>query len=307
MKKVFLALLLAFLFFGCIQLPGTINKEKIDSISNVTKEISETITVEEKCSPAYSVVIPQKAKLGDLGTVKVKADCAYGATIAVYFDGVKIDEKKVSGKSAELIFNLNFRQDGTKTVEVIANGSLIKKDNIIVDLLGNNETSGSKNDGFSVKEYIASGFEIKSDIEVRSIGIYVKRLYSNTLKNSYVVVEIRKDDNGVPASSSVAATYLPIEKIMMNEKWVWFNFKDSVRLAPGTYWVVLRVDQENPNIVSDVANIHYIGDNPDKPASELVKRMVLKWNDQKQKHEETTWEPAAYDRIYSILLSSETH
>jgi len=135
----------------------------------------------------------------------------------------------------------------------------------------------------------------------------MRKLYLNTLKNSYAIVEIRGDDGGKPGSSIIATTYVPIEKITMNERWIWFNFEDDVKLTKGKYWVVFRVDQENPAIVSDVVNIHYVGDDPTKQAGPDIKKMLLAWNDKEEKYYETTWEPLAYARTYTIVLSSQEH
>lgn len=313
MKKILLLFLFSVFLFGCIQLPGGISEDVVKNATNaanpdkLNNKIVDIASSEEKCEPSYSVSIPAKGKLGDYGAVSVKADCAEGKTISVYYDGSKIEEKAISQKNEELLFNIPFTSDGKIRIEVAADNAPIKSQDVSVAAIGNNDTSDSNHDAFSSKEYIASGFETKASIGIKSVGLYVKKLYSNTLKNSYAIVEIRKDNNGVPASSPLALSYVPIEKLSMNPRWIWFNFNNTVSLSPGRYWVVLRVDQEEPNIVSDVGNIHYVAKDTETPAGPFVKKMELEYNTKKQKYEETEWEPVAYDRVYTILISAQSH
>lgn len=312
MKRIIFGLFLTVLLFsGCIQMPTseTNNITESKTITDVG-EVVENVTGggEQQCEPSYSATLPEKGKMGGSAAVSITTTCAKGKAFSVYLGGEKVVQQTVNSDEATVVtLNMPLKSDGTETVEVKVDGKTIANGDIEVSPLGSDDTSGTKNNAFSIREWIANGFEAQGDMTVKSVGVYMKRLYSNTLKNSYVIIELRPDDENKPGDSILATTYKPIEQITMNERWIWFNFDNAVELAEGKYWVIFRVDQENKALVSDVANIHYVGEDPTKPAGWSIKKMQLEWDTKQEKYIDTSWEPLSYDRTYSILISSQEH
>ncbi len=312
MKIIVFGLFLAVLLFsGCIQMPTpeTINVTEGKTITDVGGVVESVAGGgEQQCEPSYSATLPEKGKMGGQAVVSVTASCAKGKTVSAYLGSTKIAQQTINSDEATVVtLNMPLKSDGTGTLRVDVDGKMIAMGDIEVSPLGSDDTSGTKNNAFSIKEWIANGFEAQGDITVKSIGVYMRRLYSNTLQNSYVIIEVRPDDGNKPGDTVLATTYKPIEQITMNERWIWFNFDDAVELAEGKYWLVFRVDQENKALVSDVANIHYVGEDTTKPAGWNIKKMQLEWDARQEKYLYTSWEPLSYDRAYSILISSQEH
>jgi len=263
------------------------------------------------CEPEYTVSdLPAKGTIGQTVQLSVTATCAKNRLISL-----NIDQKQESGGTVptdeEMTFNfiLNPQVEGTKRLVVWSNEEEVYSKNWEVGPLGSADISGTKNDPVSSKEWIATRFDVSGSLNVKSVGAYMKRLYSQTLAGSEVIAEIRADDNGVPSANYIAATTIPITKPTLTENWIYLNYPEGVQLSPGRYWVVFKVMQENDEqIVSDVVNIHYTfsGDTT-IPGSDYNRKMNLVWDNSQRKYVETSWEPRAYARTYSVVLSGEEH
>jgi len=303
---IVILILTIILFSGCVQLPAS-NISDIGKAGEVIGNISEKIDVQQ-CTPSYSATLPKEGKIGKNAVASVVATCAKGKKIELFLNEEKIGEEVVnSNDESTVTFSVPFKTEGANTIKISSNGELIKSGEASVSPLGSNDTSGVKNDAFSAKDLIASGFEIENEIGVKSVGVFLKKLYSTNFKSSRVVVEIRPNDNDAPAESIIATAAVPFDKLTMNERWIWFNFNESVNLKKGRYWLVFRVEQEKAEIINDVANIHYVGEDTEKKAGWYSKKMTLEWDKKEGDYKETEWQPANYDRIYSVLISSETH
>jgi hypothetical protein len=231
--------------------------------------------------------------------------CANGKTIALYVDGTKLIGQPVeSNDAATLTFRIIPKTDETKTVELKADDEVIYSKQVAISPIGSKDTSGNKNDAISAKEWIASSFDIENGITVRRIGAYMKRLYSNTLKDSVVIAELHRDDGGKPASAYLEKTTVPITTPTLTENWIWFKFSNGAELQPGKYWVVFKVDQGPGAIVSDVANIHYTAKDTQTAGNDYTRQMTLEWSDAESKYRETAWQPLPYDRTYAVIVSA---
>ncbi|VVC01786.1 Uncharacterised protein [uncultured archaeon] len=173
--------------------------------------------------------------------------------------------------------------------------------------IGSQDTGGSKNDAVSIKEWLATSFTVQGALPVKSVGVYMKRLYTETLKNSFVVMELHADDNGKPAAAALAASTQPITRPTLSENWIWFNLDNAATLQPGKYGVVFKVDQESDSLVSDVVNVHYVSTDSTKPGNDYTRRMLLEWDNNARVYKQTTWDPLAYDRTYAVVVSGLAH
>jgi len=265
----------------------------------------------EQCEPTYQFSeLPANGILGRSVQFSVTARCASGKTIILNIDGTREIGGQVTTDDP-VIFNfiLSPAREGTKQLVVWSDNDVIYNRTWVVLPLGSTDTSGNKNDPVSVKEWIATRFDIDGTINVKSVGVYMRRLYSQTMESSMVVAEIRPDNNGRPGENQLAVSMIPITETTLTPNWIYFNFPQTVTLGPGSYWVVFRVTQETQDqIVSDVANVHYtFGGDTTKPASSNIKKMNLQWDNSKRRFVETSWEPLAYDRTYAVVLSGIEH
>ncbi len=302
---------------GCISGPsgGNITEESPIRL-NVSENENQLPVItqpsqSEQCEPTYQFSeLPTNGILGRSARFSVTSRCASGKTIIL-----NIDEKREIGgqitNDDPVVFNFILlpAREGTKQLVVWSDNDVIYNRTWVVVPLGSMDTSGNKNDPVSVKEWIATRFDIDGTVNVKSVGAYMKRLYSQTMQSSMVVAEIHPDDNGRPGENQLAVSIIPITETTLTANWIYFNFPQTVTLERGSYWVVFRVTQETQDqIVSDVVNIHYTfnGDTT-KPASNNIKKMNLQWDNSKRRFAETSWEPLAYDRTYAVILSGVEH
>jgi hypothetical protein len=316
MRGLFVALILAsLLVFGCVGEEAVV--EEGDTVTEETGEIGDTTeeTTEEtvetgdsECEPSY-MVLELGAGIFSKGTpFGVSAECAGGKTVSLYVDSEKIAEQQVATNDvAVLNFVLIPKSEGAKTVEVKVDGETVYSTSWPVIPLGSQDISGSKNEDVSSRKWVAISYHVDSRVQVKSVGAYMKRLYSNTLEDTYVVAEIRPDNNGEPGDEVLASSRLLIDETTMTENWIWFNFEEPVELAPpGRNWVVFRIDY--PDIVSDVVNIHYVGEDTTSEPNEYTMRKLLEWDDDEREFVETTgWETFTYNKEFSVVLSGLEH
>lgn len=320
MRGLFVVLILAsLLVFGCVGEQAVV--EEGSTVTGETGEVSDTTgdttgettqetveTGDSECEPSY-MVLELGAGIFSKGTpFGVSAECAAGKTVSLYVDSEKIAEQQVTTNDvAVLNFVLIPKSEGAKTVEVKVDGETVYSTSWPVIPLGSQDISGNKNEDVSSRKWVAISYHVDSRVEVKSVGAYMKRLYSNTLEDTYVVAEIRPDNNGEPGDEVLASSRLLIDETTMTENWIWFNFDEPVELAPpGRNWVVFRIDY--PDIVSDVVNIHYVGEDTTSEPNDYSKRKLLEWDDDEREFVETTgWETFSYDKEFSVVLSGLEH
>lgn len=311
MRGLFVTLILvSILVFGCVGEEQVVVEEG-DTITEeeeeTTEEIEETVEAED-CEPSY-MVLELGAGIFSKGTpFGVSAECAGGKTVSLYVDSEMVAEQDVTTNNVVVLnFVLIPKSEGTKTVEVKVDEETVYSASWPVVPLGSQDISGNKNEDVSSRKWIAISYHVDSRVQVKSVGAYMKRLYSNTLEDTYVVAEIRPDNNGEPGEEVLASSMLSIDETTMTENWIWFNFPEPVELAPpGRQWVVFRIDY--PDIVSDVVNIHYVGEDTLSEPNEYTKRMLLEWDDTEREFVETTgWELMTYDKQFAVVLSGLEH
>jgi len=313
MRGLFVALILAsLLVFGCVgeqavvEEGDTVTEETEDTTEETTEETVET--GDSECEPSY-MVLELGAGIFSKGTpFGVSAECAAGKTVSLYVDSEKIAEQSVTTNNvAVLNFVLIPKSEGAKTVEVKVDGETVYSTSWPVIPLGSQDISGNKNEDVSSRKWVAISYHVDSRVQVKSVGAYMKRLYSNTLEDTYVVAEIRPDNGGEPGDEVLASSRLSIDETTMSENWIWFNFDEPVELAPpGRHWVVFRIDY--PDIVSDVVNIHYVGEDTTSEPNDYSKRLLLEWDDDARAFVETAgWETFTYNKEFSVVLSGLEH
>ncbi len=314
MRGIFVALILAsLLIFGCVGGEAEFVEEG-DTVTETGQETVDGGTTQETvetgdsdCEPSYMVLELGVGVFSKGTPFGVSAECAGGKTVALYVDSEKIAEQEINTNNPTVLnFVLIPKTEGTKTVEVKVDGETVHGVSWPVIPLGSQDISGNKNEDVSSRKWIAISYHVDSRVEVKSVGAYMKRLYSNTLKDTYVVAEIRSDNNGEPGDEILASSTLPIEETTMTENWIWFNFDEPVELAPpGIHWVVFRIDYSD--LVSDVVNIHYVGEDTLSEPNDHTKRMLLEWDDDARKFVKTEWQELSYDKEFSVVLSGLEH
>jgi len=317
MRGLFVALILAsLLVFGCIggeqpvvEEGDTVTENTSDDTTEETTE-EETEEVEEAdCEPSYTISELSDGIFSKGTPFVVNAECAGGKTVALYIGEQKVSEQAISTNNAAVLnFLLAPKSEGFKDIEVKVDGETIYTAEWYVAPLGSQDISGSKNEDISSRKWVAVKYHIDSFVEAKSIGAYMKRLYGNTLEDTYVAAEIRPDNEGEPGDTVLATSLVPITDTTMSYNWIWFDFPDAVGLATGNnYWVVFRIDY--PELVSDTVNIHYVGEDNLAPANDYTLRNLLEWSDSEREYVETEtgWQEMTYDKEFAIVISGLEH
>jgi len=308
-------LLSLILFAGCIGAPteGYVTEGESTPIEGETPptQPEEVETEEPGCEASYEFSeLPATGTIGQATQFSVTATCAMGKIIALNIDAKQETGGMISSNDPVTFnFVLMPEVEGTKQLSVWSDYDAVYNEAWEVLPIGSTDISGNKNDAASVKEWIATSFEIEDELAIRSVGAYMKRLYSQTMQNSKVVVDIRPDDGGKPGDSYMALVELPITDTTMTENWIYFNFMEEVELDAGKYWVVFRVTQETQDqIVSDVVNVHYtFGGDTTVPGNDYTRKMTLEWDNTQRRFVATDWQELSYDRTYSVIVSAEEH
>jgi len=314
MRGLFVALMLAsLLVFGCIggEQPVVEEGDTVteDTSDGTTEETTDEVEeVEADCEPSYSISELSDGVFSKGTPFAVNAECAGGKTVALYIGEQKTSEQTISSNNAAVLnFLLAPKSEGFKDIEVKVDGETIYTADWYVAPLGSEDISGNKNEDISSRKWVAIKHHIDSFVEAKSIGAYMKRLYGNTLENTYVAAEIRPDNEGEPGDIILASSLIPITDTTLSYNWIWFNFDDPVGLsAGGDYWVVFRIDY--PELVSDSVNIHYVGEDSLAAPNDYTKRNLLEWSDSEREYVETTgWQEMTYNKEFAVVISGLEH
>ena len=313
--KLMILLSLTFvLFAGCIggETQDYVTEGETTPIETPVTEPEPVVTPEPACTEVTHdyTPLPEEVTLGEVVTFTVTSTCAKGRIV-----GLNIDDERETGGQIEtndpVTYNFILAPEtvGTKTITLWSDEDSVYTTTIEVKPIGSTDTSGNKNDPASVKEWVATSFEIEGPIKVNSIGSYMRRLYSQTMQHSMIVTQIRADNNGSPASAYLAESTIPITDTTMSENWIYFNLPETLELQPGKYWIVFLVTQETQDqIVSDVVNVHYtFGGDTTVPGDGTNKQMKLEWDNGERRFVETEWQNVPYERTYSVIVTSATH
>ncbi len=314
-KLLVLLGLMFVLFAGCIgEAPSDYVTEGETTPVDGTGETTEgtpPVEIGEACEPSYEFSeLPETVTMGERVDFSVTSTCAMGKIV-----GLNIDDKQESGggitSNEQITFNFIIAPEveGTKTFTVYSDSESVFEGSLEVKPIGSLDISGTKNDAVSVSEWVAEKFVVETPVKVRSVGAYMRRLYSQTMEHSMVVAQIVSDNAGNPGSTVLAEKQRPITDTTMSDNWLYFNFAEVAELDAGTYWVVFKVSQETQDqIVSDVVNIRYTFDGDTTvPGDASNRQMKLEWDNSQRKFVATSWAPFAYKRTHAVIVSGLEH
>jgi hypothetical protein len=302
MRNVIILLLVAALIFGCTggnQTQGGKNGSTIPQIPGTGG------TPAEACTPSYSFSELQAGTLSETAKVVATVTCADGKALSLKVDGTEAESVTVSGNATQPL-NIEFypKKVGTLKVTIESGGETLYSRDWSVNALGSEDTSGLDYDGASFKEWRAMAMDVQNPITPDRVKVYMKRIAAKSQKGTQIVVDIRKDDSGNPGDI-VASVKRPINATTMTDNWINFDFDSPPALSAGKYWVVVRIEQsENVNLVSDVVNVHYVGDRLSDPNT-YTRQMLLDVDMVSGVASESSWQPLSYDRTYSIVLTKK--
>lgn len=306
MKNVFLALVLAFLLFGCIGEPAA-PQEPADNVSDgVEVTDDEEPYTGPLCEPDYSFSEISTATLSQAVPFRVNAACADGKTVFLVLNGDTVGTYGVEGNEEVIInFQLVALKDGANEVKVLADEDSIYQKAWDVLPLGNIEFSSTDYDSISIKDWKAVSFDVENSIKVTNVKAFLRRLYYQVKPGTMIVLELRNDANGNPSEGVVASTSKPLDVATLNERWLTFDFDSPVSLNEGKYWLVFKVTQEADAIVSDVVNLYYLPVDKESPGNDYTRVMRLEWDELNEIYLESSWEPLPFDKNYAVVLSAE--
>lgn len=302
MKNIILIVLAALLVFGCAgqQTPAAGNESEGGSILPMGGPEPSA----EECTPDYSFSDLDKGTFSKTTKLVATVTCAGGKDLVVSVDGKPVIETTVeSNGTSPVEFAIPGVKDGTVKLTIDSDGETIFSRDWGVEPLGNSDTFGAGYDSFSFKKYVAMAFDIGTSVDVGQIKLFMKRQSSDVRESSNIILEIRKDSSGEPGSL-VTSKKEPISVTTLSENWIRFDFDEKVNLKPGTYWVVLRVEQpEDVALATDAVTVHYTVIDRDLEGNDYTRQMNLDFDLKSGEVTETSWEPLSYDREPSIVLS----
>ncbi|MCI0503655.1 hypothetical protein L0Y65_02990 [Candidatus Micrarchaeota archaeon] len=301
MRNAIILILAAVLLFGCAgggQPQGT-------GGGGGTPQLPGTGPAQPECTPSYAFSELEAGTLSETAKVVATVTCADGKTLLLKVDGNEEASVTIGGNATQPQA-LEFYPKKVGTLKVTIEdetGTLYSRD-WSVNALGSEDISGLDYDGVSFKEWRAMAMDVQNPIAPDRVRIFMKRIAYKTQKGTEIVVDIRRDDSGSPGGI-VASVKRPINATTLTDNWINFDFDAPPSLAAGKYWVVVRIEQsENVNLVSDVVNVHYVGDKNGDPNT-YTRQMLLDVDMASGMASETSWQPLSYDRTYSIMLTKK--
>lgn len=300
MKNIAIFLLAAILLFGCAgPQPGTPSKTP----PTAPTEPSVPSAPSDDCTPDYSFSVLKDGTFSQTETLVATVTCAGNTTLNLKVDGKTVESKTAdSDVTTPLKFSVPALKEGTSKVTVeTANDSLFSRD-WDVEALGNTDTRGTGYEAFSYKTWVAMAFDIENPVELGQVKAFLKRQSGNTRPNSELVLEVRKDSSGEPGSL-LASKGMAVTEPTLTENWIKFDLDKKVSLSPGTYWVVLMVNQtEDLGLASDMVTVNYEIIDKEVEGNDYTSRMMLDVDLKTGEASETSWEPLSYDREFNIVL-----
>jgi hypothetical protein len=298
MRNVIVLILAAVLMFGCTG--GGQAKPAIPQLPG-----AGAAQAAEACSPSYTFTEIGAGTLSQSEEIVATATCADGRRLALMVDGDEEASATASGNGTQQL-ELGFypKRVGTLAVSVETGGETLHSREVDVKPLGSEDVSGLDYDGVSFKEWRAMAVDVGNPVAPDRVRIFMKRIAAKFQKGTEITVELRDDDNGNPGSI-LAVSKRPINATTMTDNWINFDFDSPVSLAAGRYWIVMRIEQsESVNLVSDVVNVHYVGDR-NADANDYTRQMLLDVDMSSGMASETEWQPLTYDRTYSVVLTKK--
>lgn len=305
MRNALLFILAAFLVSGCL----LISDDEVEFVPPT--EIPEGVVPDvipdgEGCeAPSYSFSSIDDGTFSQASELVATVTCGGGKKLTVTLDGEKVDSATIdTNATIPVKFDVVGIKDGTLKLVVDADGETVLSRDWEVIPLGDADTSGLEYDGVSFREWRAMAVDVENEVEAGQVRIYMKRMQYRTQPNTNIIVELRNDIGGKPGAP-VASVTRPITVTTLTENWIKFDFDPKPTLSPGTYWIVVMVEQtEEVTLVSDVTNIHYVSIDKQTEGNDYTKEMKLNVDEKTGEATETAWQELSYDRVYTIVLSS---
>lgn len=299
---VFLLLASMLLFAGCLGGGGT---PEVPKMPNVTVQPpSVTVTPGEECTPAYSFSEVTAGKLSQSMDLVATVTCAAGKQLTASVDGVAVVTKSASDNgTTPITFTLVAKKDGTSKVTVSGDSQTLLSKDWKIAPLGSSDTKGPEYDAVSFKEWRAMSVDIANQINVGKVKLFIKRLESRTQPGTYVIVDLRSDDQGKPGQI-IASSKKSISDTTLSDNWISFDFDSKPAVSAGKYWVVLRIEQsESVKIVSDTVTWHYVTNSKDLGSgNDYTRQMLLNVDEKTGFASESSWNKLAYDRVYAMTV-----
>jgi len=298
MRYILLVLAVGMLIFGCAGGPAS-------QKNGTGVELPQVPGMAPKCEPAYQFGQLSEGVLSKSSELIATVECAGGETFTVNVGGTPATTTTVqTNDSQQVRLKVPALKDGTVKVTVESGGNTVFSKDWKVKPLGSEDISGLDTDAVSFKEWRAMAVDVENEVTVSGARAYVKRLEWKTQPGTLIVLELSADDGGKPGDP-VATVEKPINATTLTDNWVNFQFAQKHPLAPGRYWLTLKIKQtENVNLVSDVLQVHYAAVDKQKQGNDYTREMKLGVNEKTGVATETRWQPLPYDKKYSVILTA---
>jgi hypothetical protein len=290
------------LIFGCAGKPAS---QKNGTIGGGI-ELPQVPGITHSCEPSYQFGQLTDGVLSKSSELIATVECAGGETFAVNVGGTPATTTKVvTNDSQQVRLKVPALKDGTVKVAVDSGGKTLFSKDWKVKPLGSEDAGGLDTDAVSFKEWRTMAVDVENEVTVSGVRAYVKRLEWKTQPGTVIVIELSADSGGSPGEP-VATVEKPINATTLTDNWVNFEFVQKHPLAPGRYWLTLKIKQsENVNLVSDVLQVHYTTLDKQKPGNDYTREMKLSVDEKTGKATETQWQPLPYDKMYSLVLTAQ--
>jgi hypothetical protein len=299
MRTFVIALIAAFLMFGCVGGPAPQAPPVKDLVPTGPAVDGEA------CTPSSSFTGPADGTFGKDSKLTGSVTCFGGKKLELKVGTTMVAGITVNDNTTTTIsFDVPGLQEGTHEVAVVSEGSTLYSKQWDVAALGNDDVSGADYDAYSFKQFRAMAFDFETPVDVGRVSLYLKRLEGRTQPGTNIMVEIREDENGEPGNL-VDAVSIPITETTLSYNWIHFDFDPAADLDEGRYWVVTKVEQtESIKVVSDTVMLHYATIDRLEDGNDYTMQMDLDVDDQTGYAIETYWQPLSFDREYNIVLKS---
>ncbi len=259
----------------------------------------------ESCDQSYSFSEIDDGTFGKTSSLVATVTCAGGKSLITKIDGKAVGSTMIESNETTVIdLDVPGIKDGEVNLEVDLDGTTVFQRSWDVAMLGHADTLGTNYDTVSFREWLAVKFNIEEKVDVGQIRTFMRRQNPKTLPNSMIVAEIRENDGNEPGDV-IGGQEIDITETTLTANWIKFDFDDKVRLNPGEYWIVVRIDQvEDTTLTSDTVTIHATTIDREKPGNDYTRKMSLDVDPITGKASETSWTDLAYDKTYNIVLSS---
>lgn len=258
----------------------------------------------QACSPDFSFTNLPDVTLSDTAVLNGTATCAAGEQLSLMIDGTNLDTETPSTNGTEQVqFHFPAKNSGKHKLTVTGAGQTLYSQDWNVMPLGSSDISGLETDAVSFSEWRAVAVDVQNQINAGHVRIYLKRQAFQIQQSTQIEVDIANDLGGNPGDV-LASAIKPINATSLSDNWVSFDFTHT--LAPGRYWIVLKIDQsKDVSVVSDIVLMHYVTVDKNAQGNDHTRQMMLTVDENTGAASQTQWQPLPYDKEYSLTLTSD--